>query len=304
MKRLLFLACSLVSVAAVAAVSPDVAKAHKQSATQHKQGVAKQKQTADKQNPAAEKPAADKPKVTLSKSKLTAAQIVDRNVAARGGLKAWRAVQTLTLSGQLEAGGKKNTDLPFVMKMERPRMSRLEISFQNKTALQIFDGEHGWKVRPFLGRNEVEPFTQDEAKAAAAWAELDGPLIDYAKKGTKVTVLGMESVEGHMTYKLRLTMKNGEERHAWVDAATFLERKIDGDPRKMDGKLRNVAVYYRAYKAEGGLTMPHVLESVVEGNKQSHKMYIKQVMVNKPLEDKLFAKPQLAMASSSGGRAD
>jgi len=41
-------------------------------------------------------------------------------------------------------------------------------------------------------------------------------------------------------------------------------------------------------------------ESVVEGSKQSHKMYIRQVAVNQPLEDKLFAKPQLAMSSSSG----
>lgn len=299
MKSFLFLACSLVSVVAVAAVSPDAAKANKRSAPQHKQAVAKQQPTADRQMPVV-----NKPRATLSKSKLTATQIVDRNVAARGGLKAWRAVQTLTLAGQLEAGGKKNTDLPFVMKMERPRMSRLEISFQDKTAVQIYDGAHGWKVRPFLGRNEVEPFTPDEAKAAAAWAELDGPLIDYAKKGTKVTVLGMEAVEGHQTYKLKVAMKNGEERHVWVDAASFLERKIDGDPRKMDGKLRNVAVYYRDYKTVNGLAVPHVLESVVEGNKQSHKMYIKQVMVNKPLENKLFAKPQLAMASAFGQPAD
>ena len=236
--------------------------------------------------------------------KLTEAQIVDRNVAARGGLKAWRAVNTLTLSGRLEAGGKKNTDLPFVMQMERPRMSRLEVSFQDKTAVQVYDGEHGWKVRPFLGRNEVEPFTPAEAKVAETWAELDGPLIDYAKKGNKVTLLGMESVEGHKSYKLKLTMKNGETRHVWVDAASFLERKIDGDPRKMDGKLRNVAVYYRDYKPENGLTMPHVLESVVEGDKQSHKMFIKQVAVNQPLEDKLFAKPQLVMINTSGRQAE
>jgi len=39
-------------------------------------------------------------------------------------------------------------------------------------------------------------------------------------------------VEGHQAYKLKLGMKNGEERHVWVDAATFLERKIDGDPEK------------------------------------------------------------------------
>ena len=99
-------------------------------------------------------------------SKMTADQIVNRNVAARGGLKAWRAVHTLTMSGRLEAGGTKNSELPFVMKMKRPDMSRLEIRFEDKTALQVYNGKHGWKVRPYLGRNEVESFTPAEAKAA------------------------------------------------------------------------------------------------------------------------------------------
>ncbi|HUX90501.1 MAG TPA: outer membrane lipoprotein-sorting protein [Gallionellaceae bacterium] len=272
MKRFFFLVCSLVSVVAVAAVTPDVAKAEKQAVTENKTAAAKQK--------------------------LTAAQVINKNVAVRGGLKAWRAVKTLTLSGRVEGGGKKNTDLPFVMKMERPRMSRLEIRFRDQTALQVYDGEHGWKVRPFLGRNEVEPFTPAEAKAAETWAELDGPLVDYDKKGSKVALVGMESVEGNMAYKLRLTLKNGEERHVWVDAVSFLERKIDGDPRKMDGKLRNVAIYYRDYQTVNGLTMPHVLETIDEGGQKSHKLYIEQVAINQPIEDKLFAKPQLAMSSS------
>lgn len=277
MRRFLFLACGLASVAAYAAGLPETVNANKPAA-QHRQ--------------------------TADKPKLTAAQIVSKNVAARGGLKAWRAVNTLTLSGRMEAGGKKNTDLPFVMKMERPRMSRLEIRFQDQTAVQVFDGEHGWKVRPFLGRDEVEPFTPAEARVADAWGELDGPLVDYARKGIKVELQGKEPVEGHATYKLELTMKNGDKRHVWVDALSFLERKIDGDPRMLDGKMRNVAIFYRDYRTENGLTLPHVFETVVEGGKLPHKMYIDKVAINQPIEKSLFAKPQLALASTPAQRAE
>src|SRR6202158_1948518 len=35
---------------------------------------------------------------------LTAQQIVEKHVAARGGLQAWRAVQTMSWSGKLDAG--------------------------------------------------------------------------------------------------------------------------------------------------------------------------------------------------------
>jgi hypothetical protein len=180
------------------------------------------------------------------------------------------------------------------MQMKRPHMSRLEIRFQDQTAVQVYDGTQGWKLRPFLGRNEVESFTPAEAKAAAAWEELDGPLVDYVNKGTKVALQGMESVEGHKAYKLKLTMKDGEERHLWVDATSFLELKIDGQPRKMDGKLRQVVILYRDYKRENGLNIPHVFETVVEGDKLPHKMRIERVTVNQPMEDALFAKPQLA----------
>lgn len=233
-------------------------------------------------------------------AKLSAAQIVERNVAARGGLDAWRAVNTLTLSGQLEAGGKKNPQLPFVMQMKRPRKSRLEIRFQDETAVQVYDGEHGWKLRPFLGRDEVESFTPEEASQAANWAELDGPLVNYAGKGTQVALDGTEAVEGHPCYRLKLTLKGGAVRHVWIDAATFLERKIDGDPSRLDGRMRNVAIYYRDYKTENGLKMPRLLETVIEGGRQPHKMTIEHVTVNQPLADTQFAKPGLAMAAAAG----
>jgi hypothetical protein len=240
-------------------------------------------------------------KPSLRASKYSAEQIIERNIAARGGLQAWRAVQTLSFSGQLEAGGKQNSLLPFVMDMKRPHKSRLEISFRDQTAFQVYDGKQGWKVRPFLNRNEVEPFTPIEAKLAATWAELDGPLMDYASKGTRIKLEGVDTVEGRDAYKLKLTLKDGTERNVWIDAKTYLEAKIDGDPRKMDGKLRNVSIFYRDYKATNGLTVPHVLETMVEGVRQSaHKMTIEKVAVNQPLEDALFAKPQLKVAAASG----
>ncbi|HZV54463.1 MAG TPA: outer membrane lipoprotein-sorting protein [Rhodocyclaceae bacterium] len=232
---------------------------------------------------------------------LTADQIIERNIAARGGLDAWRSVGTLTMSGTLEAGGKKNTALPFVLKLKRSNKSRLEIKFADQMAVQVYDGTQGWKVRPFLGRNEVEPYTAAESKAAESWQELDGPLIDHANKGTRVSLVGEEAVEGRRAYKLKLTLKSGEERHLWVDAANFLEVKTDGEPRKMDGKLRNVAIYYRDYKAEQGLNVPHTFETVVEGFKQAqpHKMSIERVTVNPPLDDKLFTRPELPVAKAS-----
>src|ERR1700741_75239 len=100
-------------------------------------------------------------------AKLTAAQIVDKNVSAKGGLEAWRAVQTMSFSGKMDAGGKSKTQLPFVLEKKRPRKTRVELVFANDTAVQVYDGTNGWKMRPFLGRRDVEPYSPEELKSAA-----------------------------------------------------------------------------------------------------------------------------------------
>ena len=264
---------------------------------------------------------------------LSVTQIVDKHVAARGGLQAWRAVQTLSVTGKLDAGtpdsversaklalqgagasakraeraaaaesvkaaAAQQVQLPFRLEMKRPRKSRLEIDFAGKTAVQVYDGQNGWKLRPFLNRDDVEPFTAEEAKAEAAKADLEGPLLDYAAKGTQVALEGMEPVEGHNAYKLKLTMKSGQVQHIWIDAQSFLDVKVEGAPRRLDGKMRNVWIYQRDFRSVQGLRVPYVYDTAIDGNPHSHKMLIESVAVNPALDDARFTKPQVLVAAT------
>lgn len=229
---------------------------------------------------------------------LNAADVISKNVAARGGLDAWRSVSGIRMSGEMDAGGKQGVRLPFVWSVKRPNKSRLEIVFQEKTAVQVYDGSQGWKLRPYLNRDDAEPFTRTEAQSAAAAAELDGPLVDYARKGSKVELLGMEAVEGKPAYKLHLTPKTGPQFNLWVDATSFLERKIDGEPRKIDGRVHKVTVFYRDYKKIDGLTLAHTLETVVEGVPKTHKISLQSIKINPELPDNLFAMRGVATNTS------
>jgi len=250
-----------------------------------------------------------------SVAKLTAEQVVAKNVAARGGLQSWQAVQTLSMSGKMDAGGnessarlavqggklggvqlpkrpKEQAQLPFRMELKRTRKSRLEIDFRGKTAIQVYDGTKGWKLRPFLNRHEVEPFTADELKAAGMQSDLDGPLVDYAGKGTTVALEGTDKVDGNDAYRLKLTFKNGSVQHLWIDAKTFLEAKIEGTPRRLDGKFHPVEVYYRDFRPVSGVTIPFVMETKVQGIKQTEKILVEKATVNPAVEDSRFAKLQ------------
>jgi hypothetical protein len=258
-------------------------------------------------------PAAANPPPVSAPATLTAAQIVERNVAARGGLAGWRAVKTLSWSGKMDAGGNnrptlampgprhkgamppsrpiEQTQLPFVLEMERPRKTRLELQFAGQTAVQVYDGTQGWKLRPYLNRHEVENYLPEELTAAAAQPDLDGPLIDYAAKGIAVSLAGTDTVDGQPAYKLALTLKDKRVQNVWIDAKTFLEVKIDGTPRRLDGKMHPVWVYYRDYKTVSGLVMPMVYETSVEGVKSTEKINIESVVVNPKLPGARFAKP-------------
>jgi hypothetical protein len=257
-------------------------------------------------------------------AKLTADQIVAKHIAARGGLSAWHAVQTMSWTGKMDAGTgdstsksaqfaeeamapktrkqiaarapdkvaqKKQVQLPFVVDMKRPTLSRVEIQFAGKTAVQVYDGKNGWKLRPYLNRNDVEPFTADELKASVGKWDIDGPLLGAAAKGTKVELDGVEPVEGHEAYRLKLTAGNGTVQHIWIDAQTFLDVKVEGTPRHMDGKMRTVWIYQRDFKSEQGVMVPHLLETAVDGYSDTHKMVIEKVAVNPVLNDTLFVKP-------------
>src|ERR1700736_3272490 len=208
---------------------------------------------------------------------LTAAQVVEKNIAARGAVQAWRTVRSISMSGKLDAGGKQNVQLPFVLEMERNRKTRLELQFNGQTAVQVYDGTNGWKLRPFLNRRDVEPYTPEELKAASMQADIDGPLVDYVSKGTKVQLEGLQSVEGHDAFNLKLTLKNGQVQHLWVDAQTFLDVKIEGTPRRLDGRFHPVATYMRDYRSVNGLLIPYVNETAVDGVKQTEKIVVEKV---------------------------
>ena len=269
--------------------------------------------------------------VSAQQAGLSAAEIVNKNVTARGGLQAWRAVQTVTMSGKMEAGGNNRqalptpggrrgvqaapprptaqVELPFKMDLKRSRKLRIELEFKGQTAVQVYDGANGWMLRPYLNRTDYEPYTAEQAKAASEQSDLDGPLVDYAAKGNAVELTGMEKVDDRDNYKLKVTLKNGYSFHVWIDARTFQETKMEGTPRRLDGQYRPVEIYMSDYRQVNGVLIPFVLETrvrwteTVPGRKQAQtvteRITIDNVVVNPKLDDSLFSKPKSEVAANA-----
>ena len=63
---------------------------------------------------------------------------------------------SVVFEGQMDAGATPMRQLPFVLRQARGHQSRLELTLGDQTAIQIYNGKAGWKVRPFTNRTEVE----------------------------------------------------------------------------------------------------------------------------------------------------
>lgn len=229
----------------------------------------------------------------------TVDELVARNVAARGGEKAWRAVSSLRLTGRMDVGHGKL--VPYVLEQKQPGKMRLEIDFAGQTAIQCTDGKEGWKVAPFRGVKKPERLSGEELREAAGPADLYGPLFDYASRGHAVQLLGREKVEGRDAYKMRVTLPAGAVRWVYLDAASALEVKVEA-VRRQGTRGRRVETFYHDWRPVEGLLIPHRYETRSEGSKESHRLTVESVRVNPALDDSRFAMKAAVPAGTGPGR--
>jgi hypothetical protein len=67
--------------------------------------------------------------------------------------------------------------------------------------------------------------------------------------------------------------------------------KVEGTPRRLNGKFHPVETYFRDYRSVNGLMIPYVNETVVESVKKTEKIMVEKVIVNPNLEEARFSKP-------------
>lgn len=224
---------------------------------------------------------------------LTAEQVVEKNVAARGGLDAWRKIQSVAWQGHMESSDAAVPRLTFLLELKRPNKTRFELNSMAEKTLRLFDGTRGWKIRPRRdGSVDTQPYTPQDLKFAREAQDIDGPLIDYQAKGSAVELSGFDTIEGRNTYRLTVKTSSGDRHVVWIDTKTFLDAKYDRATYGPTGELKTVSVMYRNYQSVEGLKIPGTLEILAGANSSVNRMVIDKIALNPPLDDKVFAKPE------------
>jgi len=215
--------------------------------------------------------------------------LVAKSVAARGGDAKVKAIQSIKVTGTMTAP--TGMQLPLTILVKRPGLIRTEMSLQGNSLVQAYDGVTAWVINPMTGSSDPRPSSESDSKNIRNGAEsfLDGPLVDYKAKGSKVEYLGKEDVNGSPAYKLKITTKSGMEMTVYLDAKSYLEVRTTAKVTQM-GQEMEVDNYPGDYKPEAGVLMAHTMESKMNGATMM-KMSLDKIEINGPVDDAAFKMP-------------
>lgn len=216
-------------------------------------------------------------------------ELVAKNIEAKGGADALRALQSLKLTGKLVVR-QGQVQLAHTEIKKRPDQVRTDETLQGMTAVEAYDGKEAWRISPFQGRKDPEKISADDTKPLMEDAEIDGPLVDWKAKGSTVEYLGREDVDGTSAYKIKVVRKNGDVNFVYLDPDHFLEIRILTQ-RIRHGAQEETETDVGDYEKIGGVFIPFSIEEGRKGDPDKQKVVIEKAEANVPVDDAIFKFP-------------
>lgn len=208
-----------------------------------------------------------------------------------GGLDRLRAVHTIRKTGKFYGGG--GFEAVSTTELRRPNAVREEFTFGGLTGVTAYDGKTGWQIQPWGGKKDVEPLSEDGLKSILEDGEFDDPLLSARERGTAVTFLGNDLIEGTPVVKLTTTLaSNGDVRTYYLDAESCVPIKYEVK-RTVRGADQFFEVELGDYKAVNGVLFPFSVGVGAKGSTSAEKQQTvwEQITVNPALGDERFSKP-------------
>jgi len=206
-------------------------------------------------------------------------EIIQKHITAIGGAEAWKKVNSIKMTGSMNAQG---TEIGVTQTVAHNKGMRQDISVMGMNGYMIVTNKEGWSFMPFGGQTAPEAMTPDQVKESQDELDIQGDLIDYQAKGNKVEFVGKDDVEGTEVFKLKVTGKDGKEKTVYIDASSYFMirevRKINADGKEME-----MAIDFSNFQKQANGTMFPMTVGTPQG-----EVNFSKVEINSPIEDSLF----------------
>ena len=178
----------------------------------------------------------------------TAREIVQRYIAARGGLEKMRAIRTLVFKGPPRPNGRPGRQILRA----RPFYLNVGAEGNDGAPWEAYD-EHGLQPR----------VTDAPGAALRHTAYFDDPLIMTLEPGWDVELTGSERIAGRDAWRLRVTYPDGFVNESFVDKSTWLlvARRFTAPVHAFGASVTSEAVI-GDYRPVDGVLFPFSLREV------------------------------------------
>lgn len=214
----------------------------------------------------------------------TVDEIVDKHVAALGGIDKLKGVNTLITERSLSVQG---MEIPSTTTILVGKSLRSESSVMGNSMVQVVDGTTGWMIRPTMmgGTGDPEDMPADQVKQQIGQLDPFGELVNYKEKGNKVELIGKEKVDKKDTYHLKVTTKDGQAIDEYLDANTYLLSKVKASINGQEGEIS-----FSDYKEVEGIKFANTMEMT---NPQMGVITFitNKITINGKVNDSVFKKP-------------
>ncbi len=219
----------------------------------------------------------------------TVQEIADRIVFARGGRAKMQSVQTERIAGQMTAGEQVGS---FVMEIKRPNKIRFEVDLNGASLTRAFDGKSGWEITSAQPTPKL--MNENETKRLIGEGSLDGPFLDYDKKGTKIEIIDKEMLGSSLVWKLKITLKSGEVEYYYVESTGYFVL-LREQVTTTDGQESVFRQFYQNFQYVEDVPFPSTVIAENGASDEPIRMKFEMIELNVPEADSRFT---LAASSS------
>lgn len=222
--------------------------------------------------------------VSISSYGQTVDEIVDKHVAAMGGIDKINAVKTLVTERSLAVQG---MEIPTKTIIVVGKAMRSESTVMGNSMVQVIDGNTGWMIRPTMmgGTGEPEDMPADQIKQQKSQMDPFGGLVDYKAKGNTAELVGKEKVDKKDVYHIKLTTKEGQTIDEFIDANTYLITKVKASMNGQEGEID-----FADYKEVDGVKFANEM-NISNAQMGTMTFITNKVSVNSTVDDATFKKP-------------
>jgi hypothetical protein len=227
----------------------------------------------------------------------TVDEVIDKYVVARGGKEKLMSIKSIYMEGSREMMG---AEVTVKITKEQGKLSRTEFEMAGSNGYFLVTDKEAWTLIPMRSPTPNK-LPDDAVPAMQTETDITGPLVDYVAKGHKAELIGKDTVNGNLAYKIKLTTKAGKEINYWIDATSYLLIQSSAKGGGMfgggrrpggggNGEAPEVITSYKDYKDVGGVLFPHSIEMKTTGGegRGGGGTTFDLIEVNKPVDAKLY----------------